>query len=176
MRVTFAGFNKSGFRFPKFHLTTHYPQVIEEFGSLHTVSSAHGERTHKTEVKPAHKRTSQKKRTANNELLDVLQAKESLEQLVSAYGIASPVGTSSRRKGIEDAAEAAIFSPGSTLSGYVYGDHVLQGQKFTLRNYNHSDVPRAFRFPHHEAAFAGYMLICILIFSNMRINIVISAY
>ena len=155
MKTTFEGFCRSGFRFPKFHLTTHYPEVIREFGSLHTVSSAHGERTHKTEVKPAHRRTSQKKRTANSELLDVLQAKESLEQLVSAFDISRPPvrggpdwptpsnpppGSSLSHVG----RNVGISTPGSTLSAYMLSDHVLQGKRFTLRSYKASvSIPSA---------------------------------
>lgn len=161
MKNAFQGFCPSDFRFPKFHLTTHYAEVIKEFGSLHTVSSAHGERTHKTEVKPAHRRTSQKKRTANSELLDVLQAKESLEQLVSAYGVQKTSGSRSRLTPSEscpsEQRNPGIATPGSTLSGYTLSDHVLQGRRYTLKSYKASDVESLFRFPLHDAAFKGYV-------------------
>lgn len=162
MKDTFAGFCKSNFRFPKFHLTLHYPEVIMEFGSLHTVSSAHGERTHKTEVKPAHKRTSQKKRTANKELLDVLQAKESLAQLSSAFDLGPSSFSNNTAFGdsgflppppLSD--PRGLATPGSTLSGYVTGDHVFFGRKYVLKNYRASSVESSFRLPQHDAAFKG---------------------
>ena len=159
MKNAFQGFCPSNFRFPKFHLTTHYPHVIKEFGSLHTVSSAHGERTHKTEVKPAHRRTSQKKRSANNELLDVLQAKESLEQLVSAYGISTPASLASMRLllgSTSTSSQRIPATPGSTLSGFVLSDHVFSGRSYTMTSYRPSSIPSAFRFPNHEAAVRGY--------------------
>ena len=161
MTDTYAGFCKSDFRFPKFHLTTHYPDVIREFGSLHTVSSAHGERTHKTEVKPAHRRTSRKKRTAQGELLDVLQVKESLEQLTAAFGISGgggrgPGGMRSVRSSTNvQFGRSFTRTPGSTLSGYVTSDHIFQEKKITLKNYSHKSIPAEFRLPSHEAAFRG---------------------
>lgn len=161
MKDTYEGFCKSNFCFPKFHLTTHYPDVIKEFGSLHTVSSAHGERTHKTEVKPAHRRTSRKKRSANSELLEVLQVKESLEQLTSAFGISAPANGSSRRgalgtgRSASSAQSSFIRTPGSTLSGYITSDHMLQGKRYTMKSYRSADIPAEFRFPIHESAFRG---------------------
>lgn len=161
MKDTFEGFCPSNFCFPKFHLTTHYPEVIEEFGSLHTVSSAHGERTHKTEVKPAHRRTSKKKRTATGELLDVLQIKESLEQLSVAYDIHRTAGVrrGTSRDGQDHMSSRASRTPGSTLSGFVTGDHVFEGKRFTMRSYRSGDIPADFRFPKHETAFRGYLIL-----------------
>ena len=156
MKDTFEGLCKSNFTFPKFHLTTHYPEVIREFGSLHTVSSAHGERTHKTEVKPAHRRTSQKKRTAQSELLDVLQTKESLEQLVSHYQITGrPVNAALSGTSSSAYSSRPPSTPGSTLSGYMTNDHTFQGKSYTLRSYKANDIPSTFQFPKHNAAFAG---------------------
>ena len=147
MKQTFEGHCKSGFRFPKFHLTLHYPEVITEFGSLHTVSSAHGERTHKTEVKPAHKRTSQKKRTANSELLNVLQAKESLAQLASAFDLGGSSTPGFNRVGMVDAPPMSdttrgVATPGSTLSGYVTGDHAFFGRRYVLNSYRAASMHR----------------------------------
>ena len=113
MKTVFMAFSKSEFRFPKFHLTTHYLEDIEKYGSLHIVSSAHGERTHKTDIKPAHGRTSRKKRTSQGELIEQLQMQEELSSLSKAFDVELP------------RAAKNILNPGADLGAHAFvGKHL----------------------------------------------------
>ena len=87
MKVAFRGFSKSDFRFPKFHLTTHYVDVILEFGSLRIVDSGSGERNHKKGVKAYFFRTSKKKSLAQAQMANIFRASEAVQQLSEVYGI-----------------------------------------------------------------------------------------
>lgn len=87
---TFKEYQASNFKFPKFHLTLHYANFIREYGSALSASTTHGERQHKTQVKPLHKRTSRKKRTAQAEMYNIAEIKVQLMQLIAHYGIFIP--------------------------------------------------------------------------------------
>ncbi len=83
LKDTFQDYQPSNFKFPKFHLTLHYANFIREYGSALSASTSHGERQHKTQVKPLHKRTSRKKRTAQAEMFNIAEIKVKLMQLIA---------------------------------------------------------------------------------------------
>ena len=112
-KTTFEEFQPSDFRFPKYHLTTHYTWFVSEYGSLHSVSTTHckyyivysckysmlisnsfmcvtAERLHKAEVKPMFQRTSRKKRTAQAEMTGVLQMSNYLQDIIDYVGLEIP--------------------------------------------------------------------------------------
>ena len=90
LKDTFHEYQKSNFAFPKFHLTLHYAWFIREFGSVLSASTAHGERQHKTQVKPMHRRTSRKKRTAQQEMFSLAEVRVHLRELIAKYHIFIP--------------------------------------------------------------------------------------
>ena len=87
---TFTGYQKSNFKFPKFHLTKHYVLFILEYGSVLSVSTAHSERVHKSTVKPLHKRTSRRKASAAWELMNLIDLSNQLDALVNLCDIRLP--------------------------------------------------------------------------------------
>jgi hypothetical protein len=76
----------SDFRFPKFHLTTHYGHFIREFGSLHAIDSGHGERAQKI-MKKLFKITSRRRKTAMAELGVRVATFDATAQLVEAFDV-----------------------------------------------------------------------------------------
>lgn len=145
---TFEPYTTSTFRFPKFHLTTHYVETIREYGSLHTVSTAMGEKNHKVQVKPAHRRTSQKRATAQSELADKLEMGQTCRSLVRAFHIKLPRTLPLDEEGKENEEE-------EKKDEEQQPSHTFVGKKFEMFSYTSGDVNAGFRFPEHAEAFAG---------------------
>ena len=79
--------SSKGFRFPKFHMTTHLTELITRFGSVRWCDSGPGERQHKTVVKPGFRKTSKKKRQVASELVEAVNTKVKLSLTCKKYGI-----------------------------------------------------------------------------------------
>ena len=84
MKSTFT--SQSKWRFPKFHLTTHYGKYIRLFGSLHAIDSGHGERQQKL-IKEMYKNTTRHFVTAIVELADRLALYDAVQYMVDVFGI-----------------------------------------------------------------------------------------
>ena len=87
MKDTFIIYCKSDFRQPKFHMTLHHIDVIRRFGSVRYADAGPGERLHKVAVKPAFRRTSMRKGTAQEELIIAIRYTSYLSALVREYNI-----------------------------------------------------------------------------------------
>ena len=148
LKRVFGPYTKSTFRFPKFHLTTHYTEVISEYGSTQCVSTAHGEKNHKVEVKPAHRRTSQKKRTAQSELATQIEMAQTCRKLVRTFRIQLPKADGSLP--MDDSSDE------ESVGVEVNHSHTFAGKVFKLEAYAMDSFPVHFRFKgNHSEAFAG---------------------
>ena len=160
---TFTGYQKSNFLFPKFHLTLHYTWFVKEYGSTHSMSTTHGkfhklpfayalltmlssaaERLHKAEIKPLFPRTSQKKRTAYDEMSTVLDINNYLQDVSEHVGLEL-----SRQVVRRDPTQRYRAVPQPVRDEFCFG-----GISYTLPHISSPTcVPHRARFPSHEETY-----------------------
>ena len=118
--------------------------MIQEYGSVHVVSTEHGERKHKVTVKPLFKRTSRKKRTAQNELFNVVDVSVQLEALIEQYKIRTP--RQRKRLLLDDQHVQSVLLPS-------VDEFTLSGVRYELRSFNRHQIPETFPLLRRGNAF-----------------------